>query len=446
MLLIVRPQIVQILKLFSVFAFGVFLSSAFNYLLVNTVIQEDESVSISESTQEVQETEDVQEAEPQNITPIQREVTATAVRGDTLLSFLQRGGIKASEAFEISGALKKVLPASALQTGQRIDVLLERSTENPEELAFKELKIIYPEKLVQVARQDDGALSVDDIVKPLTKKMLRAGGVIRGSLVGAAEEVGVPYSVMQSLINSYSYDVDFQREIQEGDKFEVVYESMHDEDGKHIRTGDILYAKLVLSGKELPIYYYKDSKGQGAFYNEDGKSVRRALLRTPVNGARVSSRFGMRRHPVLGYSKMHRGIDFAAPSGTPIYAAGDGRVMEAGRKGSYGNYIRIRHNGEYSTAYAHLSRYASGLRKGARVKQGQVIGYVGNTGRSTGPHLHFELIRGNAQINPSSIKSVSAGALNSREMARFKQQKLRLQQTIANLPMQTAQIAAVESQ
>lgn len=444
----IRLPVVHILKLVSVFAFGVFLSSAFNYLVATTVAENGEQASVpfhpgadpaaGEQT-EIQQTEIP-------LAPIQREVTATARKGDTLLGFLRRGGINASEAFEISGALKEKMPAHALKTGQRMDVLLERSAENPEELAFKELKIIYPEKMVQVARQDNGGLSVDDISKPLTKKMVRSAAVIRGSLIGAAENAGIPDKVVQSLIGAYSYDVDFQREIQEGDQFEVVYESMRDEDGKHVRTGDILYAQLMLSGKPLRIYYYTDSKGQAAFYNEEGKSIKRALLKTPINGARVSSRFGMRTHPVLGYSKMHRGIDFAAPIGTPIYAAGDGRVTEAGRKGSYGNYIRIRHSGEFSTAYAHLSRYAAGLRKGSRVKQGQIIAYVGNTGRSTGPHLHFELIRGKTQINPSSVKSMSAGALNKREMVRFKKQKQALQQTVAELPLETAQMAAAGSQ
>lgn len=444
----VRLPIIHIIKLLSVFALGVCLSSVFNYLVVNTVAEKAEIEAANlhpEADPAAGQIPEIQQTEIP-LAPIQREVTATARKGDTLLGFLRRGGINASEAFEISGALKGKVPAHALKTGQRMDVLLERSPINPEELAFKELKIIYPEKLVQVARQPDGGLSVDDISKPLTKKMVRSGAVIRGSLVGAAEKAGIPSNVVQSIINAYSYEVDFQREIQEGDQFEIVYESMRDEHGKHVRSGEVLYAQLVLSGKPLRIYYYTDSTGQAGFYNEEGKSIKRALLRTPINGARVSSRFGMRMHPVLGYSKMHRGVDFAAPIGTPIYAAGDGRVTEAGRKGAYGNYIRIRHSGEFSTAYAHLSRYASGLRKGTRVKQGQVIGYVGNTGRSTGPHLHFELIKGNKQINPSSVKSVSAGALNKREMVRFKQQKLALQQTIADLPLETAQLAAAGAQ
>lgn len=442
-----RLPMMHILKLFSVFAFGVCLSSAFNYLIVHVATSTDEQAQIDAPQDKALMTpvpfhrgadpaaeEPNAEGEADLTAPVQREVKTAAQRGDTLLSFLRRGGIGASEAFEISGALKGTVAARELKTGQRMDVLLERSPENPELLTFKELKIIYPEKMVQVARKQDGALSVDDIAKPLEKKILRAEAVIRGSLIGAAEEAGIPDKVVQSLISTYSYDVDFQREIQEGDRLEVVYESMRDEAGAHVRSGDVLYARLTLSGKPLDIYYYTDSNGQSAFYNQDGKSVRRALLRTPINGARVSSRFGMRMHPVLGYSKMHRGVDFAAPTGTPIYAAGDGKVAEVRRKGTYGNYIRIRHNGEYSTAYAHLSRFASGLRSGARVKQGQVIGYVGSTGRSTGAHLHFELIRGNTQINPSSVKSMASGTLNKREMLRFKKQQQHLQQTMADLP------------
>lgn len=460
-----RLTLLHIARLALVFAFGVFLSSAFNYLVISrdyfrgqmaeAVPMEPEMRLSAESdtpTPVLREegyepyaatadpAADVAETAVESNDPVVREVTTTARRGDTLLSFLRRGGIEAQEAFEISNVLKGEV--KTIRTGQRMDVTLERSPENPEVLAFKGLKLLYPEKQVQVARNDKGALEVEAIAKPLKKDVVRAGTAIYGSLMGAAEEVGIPASVMQSVINAYSYDVDFQREVMAGDRFEVVYESLRDEDGRHVRSGDVLYAQLTLSGKPRRIYYYTDQSGQAAFYTEDGKSVKRALLKTPINGARVSSGFGMRMHPVLGYSKMHRGVDFAAPIGTPIYAAGDGRVVEAGRKGSYGNYVRIRHNGEYSTAYAHLNRFARGLKVGSRVKQGQVIAYVGNTGRSTGPHLHFEVMKGSRQINPGGVKSLAAGGLNKREMARFKRMKAQLQQTVAQLPMQT-QVAAL---
>ena len=437
-----RATVLHIGKLVSVFAFGVGLSSGFNHLIVNnhhfgslSVAERAEAatpvaVAKPEPVEQSEETATVLDSGPQ-------EKSVVARKGDTLVKMLQRGGINTTEAFEISTALQGSVSASAIQTGQPMDVVMERSTTDPELLAFKELKIPYAERLVRVTRLEDGKLDVNTQAKPLSKEIIRAGAPIYDSLMGSAGNIGIPAGVMQAIINAYSYDVDFQRDIQAGDKFEVVYESMRNEEGRHVRNGNVLYAQLILSGVQHRIYYYTDNSGQPGFYTEDGKSVKRALLKTPINGARMTSGFGMRRHPILGYSKMHRGIDFAAPIGTPIYAAGDGRVAEAGRKGAYGNYLRIRHNGEFSTAYAHLNRFAKGVRAGSRVKQGQVVAYVGTTGRSTGPHLHFELIRGNAQINPSSVKTMSAGALSKREMVRFKRQQERLRQTMADLPIQT---------
>lgn len=490
-----RLTLLHLVRLALVFVFGVSLSSAFNYLLISNNYFADSSTSVAS----VKTPEPAQQAEakpavvavaaqyrgennlapsmgaPDGISPtpqirpmvlesesygqdpavaieasttgasstdpVLREVKVSAKRGDTMLSFLRRGGISANEAYTISEVLKAQVSANSIKAGQKMEVLLERTPESPDALVFKELKLLYPEKQVQVKRNASDVLVAESIRKPLEKKLVRAGGTIHSSLSGVAEDIGIPYDVMQSVINAYSYDVDFQREIQEGDKFEVVYESMQDEQGSHVRAGDVLYAQLTISGSPQRIYYHNDSDGQGGFYTEEGKSVKKALLRTPINGARISSSFGMRRHPVLGYSKMHRGVDFAAPTGTPIYAAGDGRIAEAGRKGSYGNYVRIRHNGEYSTAYAHTSRFAAGIKPGVRVKQGQVIAYVGTTGRSTGPHLHYEVMRGNGQINPMSVKTVSANALSRREMLKFKRGQEKLRLTLAALPLQT-QIAS----
>lgn len=433
-----RDRVLHIAKLVSVFAFGVGLSSVFDYLVVKnhgfTVAENAEAAAPAAIAKAEPVIEQAEAPTVLDVGP--HEATVIAKRGDTLLGVLHRGGINGPEAFEISTALEGKVSANAIQTGQSMEVVMERSAKNPELMVFKELKIPYPERLVRVTRLEDGRLDVNTQAKPLKKEIVRAGAAIYDSLMGSAEGIGIPAGVMQAIINAYSYDVDFQRDIQAGDKFEVVYESMRNEEGRHVRSGNVLYAQLVLSGVQHRIYYYTDSGGQPGFYTEDGKSVKRALLKTPINGARMTSGFGMRMHPVLGYSKMHRGVDFAAPVGTPIYAAGDGRVAEAGRKGTYGNYLRIRHNGEYSTAYAHLNRFASGLRAGSRVRQGQVVAYVGTTGRSTGPHLHFELIRGNTQINPSSVKSMSAGALSKREMVRFKRQQERLRQSVANLPIQ----------
>ena len=207
---------------------------------------------------------------------------------------------------------------------------------------------------------------------------------------------------MEQLVRIFSFDVDFQRDLQPGDEVEVMYEGQV-VGGKMVDHGRIVYAAMVVRGEKRSLYYFDPVNAPAGYFDGEGRSAAKALMRTPIDGARISSRFGMRRHPILGFNRMHRGMDFAAPTGTPVYAAGDGVVERIGRYGAYGKYIRIRHNSEYKTAYAHLSRYAKGLQQGTRVTQGQVIGRVGSTGRSTGPHLHYEVLYRNKQVNPQSI-------------------------------------------
>ena len=229
------------------------------------------------------------------------------------------------------------------------------------------------------------------------------------------------------LIRIYSWDVDFQRDINNGDKFEILFEKLFTEKGEFVRTGNVIYGNLLLRTKKYPLYRYETSKGTIDYFDDNGRSARKALLRTPINGARLSSRYGKRRHPILGYNKMHRGVDFAAPRGTPIYAAGRGTIVKLGRNGAYGNYIRIRHGSGLETAYAHLSRFRRGLRVGARVPQGKVIGYEGSTGRSTGPHLHYEILKNSRQINPLTLKMVSGKKLTGKELKLFHSKRTKIE-------------------
>jgi len=258
-------------------------------------------------------------------------------------------------------------------------------------------------------------------------------GVIKSSLFEAGAAAGIPPAVLVELIRAYSYDVDFQREIRQGDSFEVLYEQVKDDNGEVVHPGKIVYAELVLGDKATRIFRFTPKSGFTDFFHETGQSVRRALLRTPIDGARISSRFGKRRHPVLGYTKMHKGLDFAAARGTPIYAAGNATVEMAGRNGSFGNYIRLRHTGVYKTAYAHLKSIARGVRVGARVKQGQVIGYVGTTGRSTGPHLHYEVHVNGRQVNPLSVKLPAGEKLKGKELENFRLARSKVERTYARL-------------
>jgi murein DD-endopeptidase MepM/ murein hydrolase activator NlpD len=274
---------------------------------------------------------------------------------------------------------------------------------------------------VTLKRSDSGDFVAKTVDKPLTQKNTRVAGTIDSSLFETAQEAGLPVAVVSDVIKTFSYDVDFQREIHDGDSFEVYYERYESEDGAFAKAGHMLYAALTLGGKKIPMYYF-ERDGDGEYYGPSGESVRKSLLRTPIDGAKITSGFGMRLHPILGYTRMHKGVDFGAPVGTPIYAAGNGTIVDIGMRNGYGNYIRVKHNDTYSTAYAHISRFAAGMRKGDHVKQGEVIAYVGATGEATGPHLHYEVLINNQQVNPATVKVAGGDKLTGKDLADFKTQ------------------------
>jgi murein DD-endopeptidase MepM/ murein hydrolase activator NlpD len=295
------------------------------------------------------------------------------------------------------------------------------------------------ERDIAVHRTETG-YKAQAIARPLTRVTAHAAGHIDSSLYVAGVEAGLSQSTLADLIHIFSFDVDFQRDIRRGDQFALMFDEYRDEDGQMAKTGNISVAEMVLSGQKIRLYRYKAKDGFVDYYSASGQSVRKALLRTPIDGARISSGFGRRRHPILGYTRMHKGLDFAARRGTPIYAAGDGVVDFAGRNGGYGKYVRIRHTGTYKTAYAHMHRYGKGVRTGRRVRQGQIIGYVGSTGRSTGPHLHYEVHKNGRQVNPRSIKLPSGRKLKGRELTAFKMYRVELDRDYVAL-MQSQQVA-----
>jgi murein DD-endopeptidase MepM/ murein hydrolase activator NlpD len=242
---------------------------------------------------------------------------------------------------------------------------------------------------------------------------------IKSSLYEDGKMAGVPLEILSKTIKLYSFDVDFQRDIQKNDEFEILYEVFFNSIKGSVSNGNIKYIKLNLHGNNLEYFIFYDDNGHFDYFNKEGKNVRKALMKTPIDGARLSSSYGVRKHPILGYNKLHKGVDFAAPKGTPVYAAGNGVIDFVGRNGGYGNFIRIRHNSSYKTAYAHLNNYNKNIYKGARVNQGETIGYVGSTGKSTGPHLHYEVIYQNKQINPMKMKLPSGKILKDEELKKF---------------------------
>ena len=375
--------------------------------------------------------------------------TVSVSKGDTLMKVLTRAGADRSESHEAITALNEVFDPRSLKVGQDITLYFGNTEDGHENantspsLIRVALKEDVDRQLAAVRKPGEG-FTAQETVLELDKKMVRAGGVIQSSLFLSAAQAGIPTKTIVDLIRIFSYDVDFQREIQVGDSFEVYFERFADENGKILKDGSILWATMTLSGKKLSVYRFKtDDDGFTDYYDEKGRSVKKTLMRTPIDGARLTSGFGKRKHPTLGYTKMHRGVDFGARSGTPIMAAGNGVVEFAARNGGYGNYVRIRHNSEFKTAYAHMRKFAKGIRKGARVKQGQIIGYVGTTGRSTGPHLHYEVHKHGRQINPLSVKLPAGRKLGGKMLAAFRNYQEQIQKEVASVELET-QLASVK--
>lgn len=359
-------------------------------------------------------------------------------RGDTFKAVLLRAGVAPDDADRAIQALTKVYDPKRLQPGIEVFLQLQPHKKSHVPLLASIDFIADPETDVSVVRESDGSFSATTYERTLTPRLAYGRASIRSSLYEAGQEAGVPSVILNGLVNLYSFDVDFQRDVQPGDSFEIVYQRMTDEGGAAVIEGDLMIASMTLSGVKTTLYRFKTKSGYVDYFDEDGQSAQKSLLRTPTDAARISSGFGSRRHPILGYNRVHRGIDFAAPQGTPVYAAGDGLIEKAGWSGSYGKYIRIRHGGSFKTAYAHLRGFANGITEGARVKQRQVIGYIGSTGRSTGPHLHYEVIKDGEQVNPQTLRLAAGYRLKGEELADFKKSIGTLTEQLAAFRERTA--------
>jgi murein DD-endopeptidase MepM/ murein hydrolase activator NlpD len=288
-----------------------------------------------------------------------------------------------------------------------------------------------------VTRAADGSYSATDAVKKLVQHTHRAGATVDSSLYAAAVHSGIPTDVVVEMIHMFSYKVDFQRDLRPGDTFEVLYDYYSTEDGQPAKMGNISFASMNLGDRVVTLYRYQSSPNDPAeYFDATGQSVKGFLMKTPVDGARITSGFGMRFHPVLGYSRMHKGIDFGVPVGTPVMAAGAGTVQLEGRAGGYGNFIKVNHGNGYATGYGHLSRFAPGVHVGSRVRQGQVIAYSGNTGITTGPHLHYEIFVGGKQTNPLKVKVAMGRKLMGSDLHRFLDQRIHTDDVLASMPLE----------
>ena len=362
------------------------------------------------------------------------EHSLAVTRGDTLLNMLKREGIDRGEAHAAISALRKVYDPRDLRPGQEVTVFYNYPPGDEESSLFHGFSIRADSDLdIMAKRNNDGDFVVDQVKIELETRRSCSSGVIRSSLYESAIQEGLPIPVLMQFIYHFSFDVDFQRDIRTGDSFEVLFERHLNKNGKVVREGPVLHAALTLGNTTLRIYRHTSIEGKIDYYNEKGQTVRKTLLRTPINGARLTSGYGKRKHPILGFSRVHLGVDFAAPTGTPIIASGSGVVACTGRKGDYGKYIRIRHANQYATAYAHLNSFARGIRTGKRIKQGEIIGYVGCTGLATGPHLHYEVHHRGQKINPASVKCPPGRVLAGEELQRFMTAKTDLDRGFAEL-------------
>ena len=342
--------------------------------------------------------------------------------GETFDNILENYSINKKEINLIKKNIIKKVNINKLNTNQRIQITIDQTNNKIKEFIFQ---ISNTEKIYLSRKKTNKNFDQEILTLKLDKKIVYKENVIKQSLYKAAIDKKIPPNTIIEFARIYGFQVDFQRDIRKLDKFQVMYEVFIDKNNKVIETGEILFANLRLSGQNNSLYYY-DKRGSEGHYDKNGKSVQKALMKTPINGARLSSSYGMRKHPIDGFNKMHRGTDFAASTGTPIMASGNGIVKKAGWCGGGGNCVKIKHNSTYETVYAHMSKFARGIKSGVRVKQGQTIGYVGSTGKSTGPHLHYEVIINGKRVNSQKLKLPSGKILQGSDRKIFETNKIKL--------------------
>ncbi len=349
----------------------------------------------------------------------QNKKTVKVKSGESLQKILLNEGIAQSEINKIYSKITKKIDLKKIQQGQDITIILEKNN-NQIKISRISFQTNQLSTAYILANENDYDFKI--VKKNLEKVNFLAKGTIQNSLYSSAKKIGIDADIIIEFARIFGFEIDFQRDIRANDEFKIFYERYEDDDGEAQKNGNIIFAYMKNNGKEITLYRYKDEKNIVGYYTPDGKSIEKALMKTPINGARLSSVFGFRKHPILGYNKLHQGTDFAAPRGTPVMASGSGTIERASWYGAYGKYVSIRHNSTYKTAYAHLSAFGKNIRAGSRVQQGQIIGYVGSTGRSTGPHLHYEVLVNNKRVNSQRLNLPSGRSLTKKELDDFKKE------------------------
>ena len=357
------------------------------------------------------------------------EVSYLIKNNDSIEKILKKFNIKDSDIKKISIKLKEK-KLSNIYSGRKLSLIYKKLKDNSNTV----VSLIYPinnTSSIEIRSIQNEFLVKENILQ-LYKKEVVVRNVIKNNLYKSAIDVGVEPNIIVEFARIYGFEVDFQRDIRKGDWFEILYEKFEDDNNKVRDTGKIIYASMFVNGEEINLYNFKDNKIE-EYYNIKGKSITKSLMKTPINGARLSSSFGMRKHPILGYNKMHRGTDFAAPTGTPIMASGSGTVTRARWCGGGGNCVKIKHNSTYETIYAHMKTFAKGIKEGRKVKQGQIIGYVGSTGMSTGPHLHYEVLVNGKKVNSQKLKLPSGKILKGEAREKFELERIKIDLRLSSL-------------
>ena len=358
-----------------------------------------------------------------NVDPRYINIEHKISKGENFNSILKKHGIPLKEINKIEKILSKKNNLNKLKYNQTIKFTIDLTDSK------KIINFLYPvsrtKKIKLVRDSSNDNFEYLEINTDLNKRFSYKEGKITQSLYKTATNLKIQPNIIVEFARLYGFQIDFQRDIRKNDSFQIIYEVFEDDNKKIIETGKIIFANMILRRQENELYFFENKKKEG-HYDKNGKSAKKALMKTPINGARLSSSFGMRKHPILGFNKLHRGTDFAAPEGTPVMASGDGIVIRSRWCGGGGNCVKIKHNSTYSTVYAHLSKFASGIKEGVRVKQGRIIGYVGSTGMSTGPHLHYEVIENGKKINSQKLKLPSGKSLGGEERKLFEVNKIKI--------------------
>ena len=359
-----------------------------------------------------------------NLQPRYSTINYTSKSGDTYQSIIDSLDISKKEKQIILNSILSNKSLKILNINKKFFFKFDNLL-NQKIIEFK-IETDKKNEIVFFRTENSEKLQSKKIKKNYTKKLVYKETVITDSLYNSAINLGINANVIIEFARLYGFQVDFQRDIWKEDSFQIIYEEFINENNEIVDTGEIIFANLNLQNTDLQLYRFEYNKNKIDFFDENGKSIKKTLMKTPINGARLSSSYGKRKHPILGYTKMHTGTDFAAPTGTPIMASGDGKVTKAGWCGGGGNCVKIKHNSTYQTVYAHMSKFGRGIKKGVRVKQGQIIGYVGSTGMSTGPHLHYEVIENGKKVNSQKLKLPSGKVLKGEERKRFEVSKIKI--------------------